>query len=239
MDQARTPLRVVAGPGSPERLALLTGQGAPAFPSSARPEDERATARRAEAAEPRTRQASDRRATPTVGRHARLELAFERRGNRTILVRSYAEPPFRVARTFDLDGAAYAILVCAGPGLFGGDALTLSVHVARGPRLSYLERYALTPRDRGVARTWIGGGATHFATTVICHPGATRDAVEDLHAHAAGHPDVAAAVDLAEPSLAVARMMSANAASFGRIRASYREWALASIFRRPELRGRK
>ena len=118
-------------------------------------------------------------------------------------------------------------------------SLAHELSIARGPRLSYLERYALTPRDRGVARTWIGGGATHFATTVICHPGATRDAVEDLHAHAAGHPDVAAAVDLAEPSLAVARMMSANAASFGRIRASYREWALASIFRRPELRGRK
>ena len=309
MDSPRAALRIVA---SPERLALRTADGARAF------------------------QASDRRATPTVGRHARLELAFERRRGRTVLAHSYAEPPFRVARTFDLDGAAYAILVCAGPGVFGGDALTASVHVGRGARvvlasqaalqahpasttaapavlrhvyavedagelhcqwdplipfagarvdqqfdmqiapsgrlywsdavlagrvsrgeawqftslahelalrigarIAYLERYAIAPGDRAVERPWIAGGCTHFATTVIAHPAATRETVERLHARLSALPDVVAAADLVEPSLAVARVMAANGASFGTARASYREWTLASIFQHPELRGRK
>jgi len=279
---------------------------------------------------------ADRRATPTIGRHARLELTFELRRGRTVLAHNYAEPPLRVARTFDLDGAAYAILVCAGPGVFGGDALTASVHVGRGarvvlasqaalqvhpssatdapavlrhvylveddgelhcqwdplipfagarvdqqfdiqlaasgrlywsdamlagrvsrgeawqfaslahelslrigPRIAYVERYAIAPRDRAVERAWIGGGCTHVATTVIAHPGATRETVERLHARVSAVPDLAAAADLVEPSLAVARFMAANGASFGTARASYREWTLASIFQHPELRGRK
>ena len=278
----------------------------------------------------------DRRATRVVGRHARLELAFERRRGRTVLVHLYAEPPFRVARTFDLDGAAYVILCCAGPGVFGGDALTASVHVGRsarvvlasqaalqahpssatdapavlrhacvveddgelhcqwdplipfagarvdqqfdiqiapsgrlswsdavlagrvsrgeawqftsiahglslriGPRVAYLERYAIAPRDRAVERRWIGGGCTHFATTVIAHPEATREMVERLHARLSEVVGVIAAADLVEPSLAVARFMTSNGASFRTVRASYREWTLASIFQHPELRGRK
>jgi len=80
---------------------------------------------------------------PAVGRRARLELAFERRRGRTVLAHSYAEPPFRVARTFDLEDAAYAILVCAGPGVFGGDALTASVHVGRGARVVLASQAAL------------------------------------------------------------------------------------------------
>ncbi|HKB09342.1 MAG TPA: urease accessory protein UreD, partial [Vicinamibacterales bacterium] len=74
----------------------------------------------------------DRRLAARVGREARLELVFEQRGGRTVLAHQYAEPPFRVARTFDLNGAAYLILVCTGPGVFNGDALTQSVHVGRG-----------------------------------------------------------------------------------------------------------
>ena len=301
MDPTRTALRVV-GDGSPERLALP----------------------------------ADRRRTSTVGRQARLELVFERRRGRTVLVHSYAEPPLRAARTFDLDGAAYVILVCAGPGIFGGDRLTASVHVGRGARVvlasqaalqahpasatdvpavlrhayvvedagelhchwdplipfagarvdqrfdlqiassgclywsdavlagrvsrgeawqftslahelsvrigartAYLERYAIAPRGRAVERTWIGGGCTHFATAVTAHPEATRETVERLHAHLSAVPDVVAGADLVEPSLAVARFMASNGASFGTVRASYREWTLASIFQHPELRGRK
>jgi urease accessory protein len=274
---------------------------------------------------------------PTIGRHARLELAFERRRGRTVLAHSYAEPPFRVARTFDLDGAAYVILVCAGPGVFGGDALTTSVHVGRGARVvlasqaalqahpsssggsaaavlrhsytvdddgelhcewdplipfagarvdqqfdiriaasarlywsdavmagrvgrgeawqftslahelslrigarvAYLERYAIAPVDRAVERTWVAGGCTHFANGVIAHPGATRETVERLQAHLGAAAGVVAGVDLVEPSLAAARIMASNGASFGTARASYRECTLASIFQRAELRGRK
>ena len=274
---------------------------------------------------------------PAVGRRARLELAFERRRGRTVLAHSYAEPPFRVARTFDLEDAAYAILVCAGPGVFGGDALTVSVRVGCGARvvlasqaalqahpsasptdapavlrhsytvdddgelhcewdplipfararvdqrfeiqvaaggrvywsdaliagrvgrgeawqftslahelslriggrLAYLERYAISPGDRAIERRWMSGGCTHFGTIVTHHPTVTPGTVEQLQMRLGAAADVAAAVDLVEPSVSVARIMSANGASFGAVRASYREWALALIFQRSELRGRK
>jgi urease accessory protein UreH len=283
------------------------------------------------------RVAADRRAAAAVGRHARLELVFEARRGRTVLAHAYAEPPFRIARVFDLDGAAYAILVCAGPGVFGGDALEQSIHVRAGARvvltsqsalqvhpprpasesaailrhsfvvedeaelhchwdplipfadarvdqrfdvqiaegsrlywsdavmagrvsrgetwafatlthelalrvgarIAYLERYAIAPRDRRPQRGWMAGASTHLSTTLVRHPAATRDVVDELHSRFAAVGRVAAAVDLAEPSLAVARMTAADGASFGRARASYREWALASIFGRPELAGRK
>jgi urease accessory protein UreH len=279
----------------------------------------------------------DTRAPAAIGRSARLELAFERRGGRTVLTHQYAEPPFRVARTFDLHGAAYAILVCAGPGVFSGDALAQSIHVGRGAcvvlasqaalqvhpsahqadaaailrhtyvvesegelhchwdpvipfagarvdqrfdlqiggdsrlywsdavmagrvsrgerwqfaafshelalhvdaRTAYLERYAVTPADRHLQRTWMAGPATHFATALVRHPAATRETVEDGYHCIARMTEMAVGVDLVEPSLAVARMMTASGASFGRARASYRAWTLASIFGRPELAGRK
>jgi urease accessory protein UreH len=325
VDSPRVPLRVV---GSPERLALHPINGA----RGVQPSDECDPIDGARGVQP-----SDRRAPSRVGRTARLELVFERRRGRTVLAHSYAEPPFRVARTFDLDGAAYAILVCAGPGVFGGDALTQSVHVGRGAcvvltsqaalqvhpsaalsdapavlrhsyivesdgelhchwdpvipfagarldqrfdlqigddsrlywsdavmagrvgrgeawrfdalthelvvragaRTVYLERYAITPRDRGPQRRWIAGRATHLATALVRHPAATHETVEALHRRLGAVADVAAGVDLVEPSVAVARMMTADGASFGRVRTSYREWMLEAIFRRPELAGRK
>jgi urease accessory protein UreH len=77
----------------------------------------------------------------TIG--ARLELSFVARSGRTTLEHSYAEPPFRVGRTFDLDGAAYAIIVCAGPGVFAGDTLRQTVHVAPGARVVLTSQAAL------------------------------------------------------------------------------------------------
>jgi len=65
------------------------------------------------------------------------------RGGRTVLAHSYAEPPFRLGRTFDLQGAAYAIIVCSGPGVFGGDVLRQTVHVARGARVVLTSQAAL------------------------------------------------------------------------------------------------
>ena len=73
----------------------------------------------------------------------RLQLAFERRGDRTVLAHSYAEPPFRVGPAIDVDGAAYLILVCAGPGVFGGDELHQAVHVGRGARVVLTSQSAL------------------------------------------------------------------------------------------------
>ena len=70
-----------------------------------------------------------------IGRTARLELVFEARGGRTAIARAYAEPPFRIGRSFDVDGAAYLILVCSGPGVFAGDTLDLSIRVGPGARV--------------------------------------------------------------------------------------------------------
>jgi len=94
----------------------------------------------------------DDRSAHAVGRRARLELAFERRGGRTVLAHAYAEPPFRVGRTFDLDGAAYAILVSAGPGVFAGDELAQSIHVGRGASVLLTTQAALQAHPAACAR---------------------------------------------------------------------------------------
>ena len=82
-----------------------------------------------------TTQLPDSRAPSSVGRRARLELAFEQRAGRTILARAYAEPPFRIGHAFDVDGAAYVILVCASPGIFAGDRFDTRVTVGPGARV--------------------------------------------------------------------------------------------------------
>jgi urease accessory protein len=86
---------------------------------------------------------SDRRGAAVIGRCARLELAFEARHGRTVLARGYAEPPLRIGRTFEIDGAAYLILVCSGPGVFAGDDLRLVVHVGAGARVVLTSQSAL------------------------------------------------------------------------------------------------
>jgi urease accessory protein UreH len=88
-------------------------------------------------------QVPDSRPPQAIGREARLELVFERRRERTILAHAYAEPPFRVGRAFDLDGAAYLIIVCSGPGIFAGDTLRQSVRVGRGARVVLTSQSAL------------------------------------------------------------------------------------------------
>jgi urease accessory protein len=85
----------------------------------------------------------DSRPPSAVGRAARLELAFEPRNGRTVLAHAYAEPPFRIGRAFDIDGAAYLIVVCSGPGVFGGDTLRQSIHVGRGARVVLTSQTAL------------------------------------------------------------------------------------------------
>lgn len=68
---------------------------------------------------------------------------FEQRGHRTAIAHAYAEPPFRIGRSFDVDGAAYVILVCSGPGVFAGDALDLSIRVGSGARVILASQSAL------------------------------------------------------------------------------------------------
>ena len=102
MDQARSDVRAVTRSGS-----QLTHQ-VPDSPIPQFPDD------------PITQfpDSRDIRSACDVGRRARLELVFECRRGRTVLAHAYAEPPYRVGRSFDLDGALYVIVVCAGPGIF-------------------------------------------------------------------------------------------------------------------------
>jgi urease accessory protein UreH len=78
-----------------------------------------------------------------VGRTARLEMRFERRGGRTVLVHAYAEPPFRSGGVFDLNGAAYVIIASSGPGIFGGDTLHQSIQVGPGATVVMASQSAL------------------------------------------------------------------------------------------------
>jgi len=55
---------------------------------------------------------------------------------------AYAEPPFRIG-AFDLDDAAYVIVVCSGPGVFAGDALRQSIRVRAGARAVLTSQSAL------------------------------------------------------------------------------------------------
>ena len=86
---------------------------------------------------------ADRRLTRAVGRHGRLELVFARRGGRTILTHAYAEPPFRVGRTFSDGDAAHMILATVAPGVFGGDCLRQSISVESGARVRLTSQSAL------------------------------------------------------------------------------------------------
>ena len=270
-----------------------------------------------------------------MGRRARLDLVFEYRRGRTVLAHAYAEPPFRIGRTFDVDGALYAIVACAGPGIFAGDNLYQSVIVERGARvllasqsslqvhpantpeparvrhqytveddgelhtewdpmipfadarveqrfdltlaggsrlswsdalmsgrcrrgeswkfrslahelrlrvdgtLRYLERYRLAPSERTVDRPWIAAGVDYVGTSLMYHGAATSDVAERLHDLVREVTGVQGAVDLAEPGLIVARLLSGQGAAFARARRVLRGAALDTLFEQPGLVARR
>ncbi len=93
---------------------------------------------------------TDTRAPSVIGRHARMELAFEARRGRTIVAHAYAEPPFCI-RAFDVKDAVHVIVVCSGPGVFGGDRLRQSIHVRSGARVVLTSQAALQVHPPGAA----------------------------------------------------------------------------------------
>jgi len=93
----------------------------------------------------------DEREAASIGRSAHLELVFERRGNRTILVHAYAEPPFRIGRAFAVGDAAYVIVACTGPGVFAGDTLRQAVRVEKGARAVLASQAALQAHPSAAA----------------------------------------------------------------------------------------
>jgi urease accessory protein UreH len=98
---------------------------------------------------------ADRRPAGAVGRQARLELVFGVRRGRTQLTHAYAEPPFRVGHVFRDGDAVRVILVCAAPGVFGGDFLQQTIVVEEGARVALTTPSALqvhAAAEGGVAR---------------------------------------------------------------------------------------
>jgi urease accessory protein UreH len=87
-------------------------------------------------------QLPDSRVPGVIGRRARLEIEFDTRRGRTVIAHAYAEPPFRIG-AFDLDDAAYVIVVCSGPGVFAGDALCQSIRVRSGAHAVMTSQSAL------------------------------------------------------------------------------------------------
>lgn len=72
------------------------------------------------------------RSAPAPGVRGSAALAFERRGDRTVLARSRLEAPMAIVRPFGLpDGGLLIQLLSLGPGLCGGDRL--QVDISAGP----------------------------------------------------------------------------------------------------------
>src|SRR5216684_1595331 len=84
----------------------------------------------------------DRRASE-VGRRARLELRFVEQRGRTVLADAYAEPPFRVGRTFQEGAGLHMIMASSAPGVFGGDSLDQVVHVEEGATVRLTSQSAM------------------------------------------------------------------------------------------------
>jgi len=86
---------------------------------------------------------TDARAASDIGRRARLELRFACLSGRTVLAHAYAEPPFRIGRTFDDAGGVHMIMASSAPGVFGGDCLEQIIHVESGARVRLTSQSAL------------------------------------------------------------------------------------------------
>jgi urease accessory protein len=87
--------------------------------------------------------AADRRTAAGIGRHARLELRFAWRRGRTILAEAYAEPPFRVGRSFPEGAGLHMIMVSSAPGVFCGDCLEQVIRIESGARVRLTSQSAL------------------------------------------------------------------------------------------------
>ncbi len=80
-----------------------------------------------------------------VGQQATLSLTFAAKQGRTFLEHARIEAPLKVTRPYwpDDTGAAHVILMSPAPGIFGGDAWTLRVHVRSGATVRLTPQGAL------------------------------------------------------------------------------------------------
>jgi urease accessory protein UreH len=70
-------------------------------------------------------------------------LTFGCRDGRTVLLSSYAEPPFRVGRVFPEAHGLHLILASSGPGIFGGDCLRQTIVVQSGAQVRLTSQSAM------------------------------------------------------------------------------------------------
>ena len=94
------------------------------------------------------RRSLDRRLPGVVGRHARLEVVFERRRSGTVIAHSYAEPPFRIGRWYARADTSDVILASSAPGVFGGDVLQQTVRVRPGAKVRLSSQSSLQVHPR-------------------------------------------------------------------------------------------
>jgi urease accessory protein len=127
---------------------------------------------------------ADARTASDIGRRGRLELRFAVRGGRTVLTEAYAEPPFRVGRTFQEGDGVHMIMASSAPGVFGGDCLEQTIHVESGARVRLTSQSALQAHPSGddAAATLRsrylvdeGGDLSCFWDPLIPFPGARID----------------------------------------------------------------
>ena len=112
----------------------------------------------------------DGRTIADVGRRARLDLTFGWRGDRTVLLHSYAEPPYRVGRVLPDGNAVHLILASSAPGVFGGDCLTQTIVVESGARVRITSQSAMQvhPNDRGELATLASTYRVEDGAQLVC-----------------------------------------------------------------------
>ncbi len=106
-----------------------------------------------------------------------------------------------------------------------------------GGALTYLERFALRPRDhvRPPTRAWIAGRDRYFSTTAIAHPDAAAAHADALQ----GLLGVGSGVDVVADGVLLVRISSPGGTEFRRARQIVRGFAASSIFQRPSLANRR
>jgi urease accessory protein len=75
--------------------------------------------------------------------HGELELVFEKRGDRTVLVHDFQRTPLQIVRPFELEpGVLTAIIINPTAGMMAGDSYRISVTLREGARVVLLTQSA-------------------------------------------------------------------------------------------------
>jgi urease accessory protein len=75
--------------------------------------------------------------------HGELELVFEKRGDRTVLVHDFQRTPLQIVRPFELEpGVLTAIIINPTAGVMAGDLYRISVTLREGARVVLLTQSA-------------------------------------------------------------------------------------------------